>query len=277
MAGYRELAAIEWDQSAVATLHLNFPDIPIYRGDICGLTGEALMKLAGIEQGDLDVLDGSPPCQGFSTVGKRKMKDARNGLFAEFSRLLRELQPRAFVMENVAGMVQGKMSLVFLEALRALKSAGYRVTAQLMDSSYFNVPQTRRRLIFIGVRLDQSSLPSHPAPEAWPITIREAVEIPSGTIGYVTASNERHSKAGIRPMRKLSQPMATLVATGNSRMMQGYLTVKLSMREAARFGSFPDAFAFVGDWQKQIGNSVPPLFMKAIAEHVKLKVLSGTP
>jgi DNA (cytosine-5)-methyltransferase 1 len=72
MAGFKELLAVEWDNNAVETFKLNFPSIPVYHGDIAKLTGKKCMELAGIRKGELDVLDGSPPCQGFSTAGKRK-------------------------------------------------------------------------------------------------------------------------------------------------------------------------------------------------------------
>ena len=96
MAGFRELLAVEWDDNAVQTFRLNFPDVPVYHGDICKLTGDECMRLAGIMKGELDILDGSPPCQGFSTAGKRRFNDPRNSLFMEFARPLSELSPKGF-------------------------------------------------------------------------------------------------------------------------------------------------------------------------------------
>ena len=154
MAGYRELLAVEWNGHAVETFRLNFPDVPVYHGDIAQLSANDCLRLAGIAAGELDVLEGSPPCQGFSTAGKRVLDDPRNQLFREYVRLLRGLQPRVFVMENVSGMVKGKMKLVFADALRELKAGGYVVSARLLNAKYFNVPQSRERLIFIGVRED---------------------------------------------------------------------------------------------------------------------------
>lgn len=81
MAGYRELLAVEWDDNAVATFRLNFPDVPIYHGDIARLTVDDVFRLTGLKPGALDVFDGSPPCQGFSTAGKRLLDDPRNQLF----------------------------------------------------------------------------------------------------------------------------------------------------------------------------------------------------
>jgi DNA (cytosine-5)-methyltransferase 1 len=103
MAGYRELLAVEWDDHAVETFKLNFPDVPVWHGDIAELSVEERLRITGLQPGELDVLDGSPPCQGFSTVGKRKMEDGRNQLFREYVRLLRGLKPKVLVMENVSG------------------------------------------------------------------------------------------------------------------------------------------------------------------------------
>ena len=113
------------------------------------------MDMAGLSgPGELDLLDGSPPCQGFSTAGKRRMNDGRNQLFREYIRLLRGLKPKVFVMENVSGMVKGKMKLIFAEIIRELKASGYHVKARLMNAMYYGVPQSRQRMIIIGVRED---------------------------------------------------------------------------------------------------------------------------
>jgi DNA (cytosine-5)-methyltransferase 1 len=154
MAGYRELLAVEWDEHAVETFRLNFPGVPVWQGDIADLSVEECLRIAGLEPGELDVLDGSPPCQGFSTAGRRKMEDGRNQLFREYVRLLRGLRPKVLVMENVSGMVKGKMKLIFVEILRELKASGYTVSARLMNAMYYGVPQSRERMIFIGVRTD---------------------------------------------------------------------------------------------------------------------------
>jgi len=153
-AGFRELLAVEWDDHAVATFQENFPGVPVYHGDIGQLSVDDCLALAGIARGELDVFDGSPPCQGFSQAGKRNLEDPRNQLFAEFVRLLTGLQPRVFVMENVAGLVRGHMKQVFLEIMDCLRGAGYHVEAQLMNAKYFEVPQCRKRVIFVGVRED---------------------------------------------------------------------------------------------------------------------------
>jgi len=172
MAGYDERLAVEWDDHAVETFRDNFPAVPVYHGDIGRLGLPQCMDMARVEVGGLDILDGSPPCQGFSTAGHRDINDDRNQLFREFCRLLEGLQPKAFVMENVSGMVKGKMKLIFAEVLRALKGCGYQVSARLLNAMYFNVPQSRQRMIFVGVRDGLGVVPSHPKPECPPITVK---------------------------------------------------------------------------------------------------------
>ena len=162
MAGFRELLAVEWDNNAVETFKLNFHDVPVYHGDIAKLSVDEILSMTGLQVGELDVFDGSPPCQGFSTAGKRQLDDPRNQLFREYVRLLRGLKPKVFIMENVSGMVKGVMKLVFVEILKELKASGYKVSARLLNAMYFGVPQSRQRMIFVGVREDLGIEPSHP-------------------------------------------------------------------------------------------------------------------
>jgi len=176
LAGYKELLAVEWDDNAVETFRLNFPDVPVYHGDIAKLTGSECMKLAGIKKGELDILDGSPPCQGFSTAGKRKFSDPRNSLFKEYARLLNELQPKVFVMENVTGMVKGCMKQAYLQIIKTLRECGYKAKGQVMNAMYFNVPQSRERVIIIGVREDLGIEPGHPKPETKPISVKNKIK-----------------------------------------------------------------------------------------------------
>jgi DNA (cytosine-5)-methyltransferase 1 len=152
MAGFRELLAVEWDDHAVETFSLNFPDVPVWHGDIGKLSVDECLRIAKLKPGELDVLDGSPPCQGFSTAGKRRMDDGRNTLFREYVRLLRGLQPKVLIMENVSGMVKGRMKIIFVEILKELKASGYHVSALLMNAMYYGVPQSRQRMIFVGVQ-----------------------------------------------------------------------------------------------------------------------------
>ena len=268
MAGFRELLAVEWEQNAVDTFRLNFPEVPVYHGDIAKLSVEEVFKLTGLKEGELDVFDGSPPCQGFSTAGKREMDDSRNMLFREYVRLLRGLKPKVFVMENVSGMVKGKMKLIFAEILRELKASGYKVSARLMNAMYFNVPQSRQRMIFIGVREDLQAEPGHPTAKALPIPLRI---IAPDAIGCKSQQ--------INSWIPASRPYCTIQKAGFLR--ETIRTAKGQRdptgQELRLFGSFPTQFQFVGKFDQQwarIGNSVPPLFMRAIAEHIRVEILN---
>lgn len=298
MAGYRELLAVEWDNKAVATFKLNFPDVPVYHGDIHKLTVDHCLKLVGLQPGELDLLDGSPPCQGFSTAGKRQMDDIRNQLSFEFVRLLRGLEPKVFVMENVSGLIKGKMKLIFAEIMKALKASGYQVKCQLLNAMYFHIPQSRERLIWIGVRDDLGIGPSYPKGKGKPFTVTEAwVEVPHGMIpkvspgllriipnipiwgdgGDVTGQTYFGTKrlSWGRPSRTLIKEMSgtrtALIHPSEDRVV--------TLEEAKRLGSYPDGFEIqvgYGKGMYQIGNSVPPLFMKAIAEHIRQEILNKT-
>jgi DNA (cytosine-5)-methyltransferase 1 len=304
MAGYRELLAVEWDDKAVETFRLNFPDVPIYHDDIHQLSVEECKELANIQEGELDVLDGSPPCQGFSDVGKRRFDDTRNQLYHEYVRLLRGLKPKAFVMENVFGMVRGKMKLIFADIMRELKASGYRVKCRLLNAKFFNVPQNRPRLIFIGLRDDLEIEPSHPKPQTLiPFTVRDAWEgVTVDDYGreltermqrfyWASKEGEYFNKAASKLLDKkkrsyfsssrLSYSESSFCITAFGHNDIGVIchpveARRISLAEAKRIASFPDGFQFSGTFRdawEQIGNSVPPLFMKAVAEHVRALLL----
>lgn len=302
MAGYRELLAVEWDDNAVATFRLNFPDVPVYHGDIAALSVADVLVQTGLQVGELDVLDGSPPCQGFSTAGKRQLDDSRNGLFREYVRLLEGLQPRAFVMENVSGMIKGKMRLVFADMLRALKGAGYQVSARLLNAMYFGVPQSRERMIFVGVRADLGIVPSHPSAQTLPTTVgtawAEMPPIPPVELQYAYRAIDSR-QASIAPVLARARPGVQLSTIERRGYFWNWVRLAwnrpsptvpkddinlchpseqriVTPTECKRLTSFPDAFALLGEPKAQrarIGNSVPPLFMRAIAAHVRQAIL----
>ncbi len=303
MAGFRELLAVENNPNAVETLRANFPGLTVFPEDIRTLSADRALHLAKVATGELDLLDGSPPCQGFSTAGKRDSADPRNRLFEEFVRMLAVFRPRAFVLENVAGLVRGRMRRTFAEMLLALKHTGYAVSVRLLNAMYFFVPQSRARLVFIGLRNDLDRRPSHPAAVSGAISIREAIgglpehqdprtdhvwldESPSGrnTRTWHLARKARQGEcyAGRQRRYVWDSPCGTLLTPGPGNLEKtAYLrsvgchplqTRTLSVLEYKRIGSFPDPFCFRGETGRayaRIGNSVPPLFMRALAAHVR--------
>ena len=316
MAGYRELLAVEWDANACEHLRANFPGLDVWQGDIAQLSAEEVLERTGLVPGELDVFDGSPPCQGFSLAGKRQLEDPRNGLFREYVRLLTALRPRASVMENVSGMVKGKMKLLFAEILTELKACGYLVSARLLNATYFGVPQARQRLIFIGVREDLGVEPSHPRAETRPVTVREAFmaleprvfappargqlfvfpfirpgqsaidTVPREVLAHFVPRMARRKPGGfgfhtvckrLAPGRPAPTLPKTYIAYSHTPIHPTEHR-HLAAEELARLASFPDEYSFSGsyvDRHARIGNCVPPLFMRAVATHVRREILEA--
>ena len=183
MAGYETLWASEFVPAAAATYRLNHPGVHVDESDIREVTAGKIRSVIG--DVEIDVLEGSPPCASFSSAGSREKhwgktksysdrSQRTDDLFFEFARLLDELQPRAFVAENVSGLVMGKAKGYFLEILKALRGCGYRVEAQLLDASWLGVPQARRRLIFMGIRNDLDLDPVFPKALPYRYSITDA-------------------------------------------------------------------------------------------------------
>ena len=297
MAGFQELLAIEWDQKAVETFKANFPGVPVYHGDICKLSVDECLSLAGVKSGELDVLDGSPPCQGFSIGGKREYKDDRNQLYKEYLRLLIGLKPKVFVMENVSGMVKGVMKNIWLEIMDSLESAGYNVKCKMMNAANYNVPQQRMRLLFIGIRNDIKKEISYPNSSKeiitvkkawWNLSIKDRKKLPP-IIEKIYKATPKGLSLEVGAMRVLkkkeyftsrrlcwNKPSNTASKQIGSGIYHPDIPAIITISELKRLGSFPDNFIVIGpkyqQWS-QIGNSVPPLMMMAIAEHIKTYLL----
>jgi len=296
MAGYRDLLTLDFDKWACETLRKNFPETIVWQRDIKDVTGGQIMTATGLRRGELDVLDGSPPCQGFSLSGLRKDDDPRSQLFRDFVRILRGMKPRVFVMENVGGMIVGKMKYIFREVYNTLQAQGYEMECRLLDAAAYGVPQHRKRLIFIGVRDDLRLLPVFPKREKRIVTVREAftdcpVEKP-GTIGPSTETfrmlsslgqGESYEKKYKTPGKHfnyhrlaLNSPARTVCRSNCSLVFHPVEDRLLSTREFARISSFPDDYQFAGGWAirvGQIGNSVPPRFMWHIAKAIREGIL----
>lgn len=168
MAGHRVLWANEMDPHAVRTYRRNFPGTMLDDRDLHVVSGQDVLLATGLGVGDLDILDGSPPCQSFSTAGRRRLDDPRGTLFGQFKRLIDELRPRAFIAENVVGMATGTMRGTFLAVLEVLRSNGYKVAVRQLDAQWLGVPQARNRLFFVGFRDDTGLDPADAFPDPLP-------------------------------------------------------------------------------------------------------------
>jgi DNA (cytosine-5)-methyltransferase 1 len=265
MAGFKELLAIEWESNAVETFKLNFVNVPVWQRDISTVTAKEIFEFTGLKKGELDVFDGSPPCQGFSAAkGKRNVNDDRNDLSYEYIRLINELQPKVFVMENVAGMVRGKMKGKFIQIMKALKETGYDVKCTLMNSKYYEVPQMRERLIWIGVKNGQSSFPK---PNKNVLNVNDVLP------HIIEQNRGQFDKTWITAKK----PCYTITKTASLIFKDKDGTErKPTIEELKKVSSFPDDFVFTGSFYEQwarIGNAVMPRFMYHIANHIKQNIL----
>ncbi len=193
LAGYEMKCAVEADPHACRTFSANFPDVPLFCGDIRSFLKEdrpEIPTLGELAAEDIDLIYGGPPCQGFSQIGPRDLRDPRNLLYREFARVVEALAPKAFIMENVPNMVAMRNGHYRDQILEVFQKAGYLRTAIVaLLASDFGVPQDRRRVFFIGLRdglpleasLEDACRDLMTEQKCWrPVTVREAIsDLPS--------------------------------------------------------------------------------------------------
>lgn len=303
-AGIRIAVASDVAEYAEKTHLLNRPKIPFVREDIRKLTGKDLLKAAGGIRPDL--IAGGPPCQGFSTLGDKLSADPRNQLFAEFVRVVAELQPKFLLMENVKSLTTMYQGRYKDHILSSLEAQGYRMHWSICDAADYGVPQFRQRVIFFGTK--------HTAPFAFPA----ATHGPNGKRPYETVwkaiadlvnkgdevANHialDHSERVIEryklipeggrlpPPEQLPEhirrgnfgntykrlhrekPSLTMVPGNNAFPIHPVLHRSLTPREAARLQTFPDNIIFAGDRRNQcilVGNAVPPVLARELGKAV---------
>jgi DNA (cytosine-5)-methyltransferase 1 len=150
-AGFNVVAAIENDELATRTYGVNHPRTRVWDADIRKVAARAVMRELGLRSGQLDLLAGCPPCQGFSVLrtrnGAEQNRDRRNGLVREVIRFVRAFRPKAVMLENVPGLGARQP---FRKLCRDLRKLGYRVRWDVKDASRYGVPQRRKRLILLA-------------------------------------------------------------------------------------------------------------------------------
>lgn len=164
-AGYDLAAAVELDPIHAAVHEFNFPYATTICGDVSKVSGKSIRERAGLGDREVHAVVGGAPCQGFSLIGKRALDDPRNKLISEFARIVIELQPRYFVLENVAGLTVGDHRKMLDEVIELFGGQGYTVLTpyRVLQAAEHGTPQNRRRLFLIGAR-DGVPLPSYPSP-----------------------------------------------------------------------------------------------------------------
>ena len=349
-AGFNSILATDIDENAIKTFSHNFPNVPTLNGDLREIKKNKFDKLIGDKQ--VDVVVGGPPCQGFSLANKRRntiKNDPRNELFYDFVRVVEWYKPKAFVMENVKGLLSMKDSQVIKVIMQSFSDIGYNAMYKVLKASDYGVPQDRERVFIIGYKQDLNYEIEFPVKKiSEPITVEEAIsDLPKINSGEGKESTKytskqkniyqtfmrlnsdkvlnhvamRHSQRvverfkAIKTGKKLidvwethgavqrgnpdkkskikfsqnnfrvypNKPAPTVAASFQSNFIHPFLNRNFTAREGARLQSFPDSFEFKGmrtkmSWEKglsqyqQIGNAVPPLLAKAIAEEIYKKI-----
>lgn len=230
-AGYDVVAAVELERLAVETYVRNHDDVPVFMGDIRQIPPEAVMAWLDMKPGDLTLLAGCPPCQGFSTIttlnGHVEVDDARNDLVAEYGRYVEVFRPRAVLMENVPRLRDDARMTALLDLLESL---GYHVkdAVRVLNAADFGVPQRRRRLVMIAA-LHADVTFSEPTTDR-PITVWDAIhdlDPPGNTGDELHDLPERRSaavQALIKRIPKDGGGRLDLPATAQLKCHQGDFT-----------------------------------------------------
>ena len=175
-AGFDIAAAVEIDPIHCATHEYNFPHTTTICASVLDLTGDEIRSRSKLGNKEIDVVFGGAPCQGFSLMGKRVFDDPRNQLVFHYVRLVKELNPKYCVFENVKGLTLGKHAQFLDELIESLGDAGYDVLTpyQVLNAADYGVPQDRRRLFLIGTRKGLP-VPQYPQPHQTKTTVWDAI------------------------------------------------------------------------------------------------------
>jgi DNA (cytosine-5)-methyltransferase 1 len=172
-AGYDVIGAIEIDPDAVEVYKLNHPETRVWSCDIKTVTADDIFAKLKLKKGELDLLGGCPPCQGFSVLrtnnGKHRIKDGRNDLIFEFQRLVLELKPKYVMLENVPKLKKNHRLKKFKTVL---EEAGYTIEADILNVQHYGVPQRRRRFILLASRVSTVKFTKTDVPIR---TVRDAI------------------------------------------------------------------------------------------------------
>jgi len=164
-AGFDVAASVEYDPIHCSVHEFNFPNCAAICRSVADIDAAYLRRNSRIGDGDVDVLFGGAPCQGFSLIGKRALDDPRNSLVYHFVRLVVDLRAKYFVFENVRGLTIGQHKRFLEEIIQEFRKNGYRVVEdyEVLNAAYYGVPQNRQRLFLLGARKGYP-LPVYPTP-----------------------------------------------------------------------------------------------------------------
>lgn len=312
-AGFKVVGAADIDALAVETYRANHSGVKVWETDVCTLTVSEVRSRLKLKRGEFDLLAGCPPCEGFSSMrtlnGARQIEDSRNDLVFEFLRFVRELLPKAIMMENVPGLAGDERMVRFWKELHRL---GYEGEHQVLDAADYGVPQRRRRMILLAgrygpmdfVREDEGKVtvehaigalppsgesgdPLHDLPENRTKRIRDLIRSIPTDGGSRTDLADEHQLAchrrcdGFKDVygRMAWHEVAPTITGGCSNPSKGRFLHPvqhraITLREAALLQSFPADYYFSlrrGKFPaaELIGNALPPKFIRRHALEVR--------
>lgn len=276
------------NEKATRTMRLNFPNTEVVCDDITKVLDNKL------QLPQADVVVGGFPCQDFSLAGKRRGLTVKRGqLYLSMAEVVRQVNPKVFLAENVKGLLSWEKGLGIKTMISDFEKLGYNVSYKLHHTANFGVPQTRERVIIIGVRKDVGdkiiwpeethSNIDEPGKLPW-VGLKEALGDLEDDKKHFCMPNAGYSKAKYLPgkqgnaITKPDKPGPTMRAEHHGNIEFHYeLDRRLSAREAARIQSFPDDFVFVqstSDAYRQVGNAVAPVFGWHLAQALE-KILKN--
>lgn len=247
MAGVRSIFASDIDENAAKTFCRNFPDTPFLCKSITDIEKNEVDKL--LEGRVPDIIIGGPPCQGFSLANKRRNKikdDPRNKLFYGFVKFINWYSPKAFVMENVKGLLSmqnGEVIKTIVEEFTNAGVCGYNVAYKVLVASDYGVPQNRERVILIGYRKDLNIQPQHPEPQELDhlVTVDEAIgDLPQIGAGQGTEVQEYPQE----PQNDYQRLMRA-----NSKYVLNHVAMKHTPRLVARFEAIKPGQDLLDVWE----------------------------
>jgi len=176
-AGFDILLSFDIDQLCIDTINQNpkYFNHPAVAADIADMLNSKLLERCNLKRGELFLLAGGPPCQGFSVQRRGSDIDSRNELVLMYGRLIDELHPKYFVMENVSGIAGKRGKTILQQLIENVEEIGYHVHVELLDAQDFGVPQRRKRYIIIGERADIGNHYIYPAPTGERHTVRDTI------------------------------------------------------------------------------------------------------
>lgn len=245
-AGFNSILASDIDENCEKTFATNFPETPFICGDISTLSKDDCDKI--LNNKTIDVIIGGPPCQGFSLANKKRNKvseDPRNKLFYEFVKIINWYNPKAFVMENVKGLLSmdsGRLIKQIQEEFENSGRFGYEVRYQVLKASDFGVPQIRERVILIGIRKDLDVVPEFPEKKNQEeISVEAAIsDLPQINAGEGEVVMEYETK----PLNEYQQFMRQ-----NSKKVFNHIAMKHTQRLIERFKAIQPGKNLLDVWE----------------------------